>query len=93
MPEPRNRAAELALCEINNGARYAQRREIARMPARNAAVNMARVACMAAREYERDFAADPFTAEEILLCAAELAEYYARHNAESDALKCDEGAA
>jgi hypothetical protein len=83
---------ELALNEINEGKRYRRRCAAARHPASQQAATFADIARQAARDYERQFGAPDdfgrvFTAEDILLAAAELSDYYTRHNAENDAME------
>jgi hypothetical protein len=78
---------ELALYEINTGKRYDRRCSAARMHWRLGPAEFTAIAKEAAREYIIEFC-DPdsretvFTTEDVLACAAELAEYYARHVAE-----------
>jgi len=96
------KSAELALTITNAGKGYARRLGLART-ARDQATNAGsqrmtaeawtRVASDGARAWERQFgcyAASYFTALDILQAAAELAEYYAGHLAEIDALAAAE---
>jgi hypothetical protein len=79
---------ELALTIINTGEGYEDRCAIARvtrMP-RLQATNWLSVAHRGARRYEREFPGAKFSAVDILACAAELADYYAQHVAETDRL-------
>lgn len=82
---------ELALTEINNGDRYDIQCSAARMSPSAAAGTFHSIASAAAREYEHEFPPSEggrlLTAEDILLAAAELAEYYANHIRETDALE------
>ncbi len=82
---------ELAITIINEGKNYDDRLKVARyVRATFAATCWTRIAVDGARAYEREFGAlddygKVFTTEDILLCAVELAEYYAQHIKESDA--------
>lgn len=92
---------ELALCIINDntadyGTTYNQRLAIARQPRVTAqAMGWSSNARVAAARYVKKFGAKGdtaetvFTAADILLCAAELAEYYATHIAEIERLKTE----
>lgn len=81
---------ELALCLINeNTDRFPYQRRVD--AARKNRVGQLNSFCLMAdhfaRHYEREYGdgTELFTAEDILLAAAEVAEYYARHVAEMDA--------
>lgn len=81
---------ELALWVINTGEGYGDRCAAARQVTHPSykAYRFKRFASDGASAYEREFGTPGehvFTAEDILLAAAELAEYYARHVAEADA--------
>jgi hypothetical protein len=78
---------ELALCVINTGEGYPHRCETARLVSRHGrAVEWARIANAGAYAYEREHGAGGpiFTIEDVLACAAELAEYYERHVKEGE---------
>lgn len=82
---------ELALCIIHTGEGYRERCDAARTAARSPTLGSLRFGGIArdgARKYEKEFGTPGdtiFTAEDILAAAAELAEYYAQHVAETDA--------
>lgn len=88
-------AHELALFIINTAAGYPRRCAVARdvlacphfpVAPRTAALEWAQIATRGARDYEREFGspdASSFTAADILAAAAELADYYAAHVAET----------
>lgn len=81
---------ELALWVINTGKGYDRRCHAARQANPTYAAHLfANFAMDGARLYEKEFGTPGeriFAAEDMLLAAAELAEYYARHVAETDAL-------
>lgn len=84
-----DKSNELALCIINDGSSYEHRLHVARREQRLQPVPWVLVCTDAARKYAREFHTQShwstvFTPEDILLCAAELANYYAEHIKEID---------
>lgn len=79
-------SSALALYIINTGELYERNCTAARLASRKARAQMfVCIACDGAERYERDFGDGnrrPFGDADVLMCAAELAEYYAQHVAE-----------
>lgn len=79
---------ELALTIINTGKGYAERCLAAREKSQGMrTLAFAGIATRGARTYEREFPGAKFSCADELYCAAELADYYERHVAETDAAK------